>query len=236
MGTTTSALPGVQARDRITTGHKRVRRCWSRFLDGREFPPFDPAQKAKRSARTRSRRRWHLAADVSLSLMEFRPSCAALPGLRHVHHAHALRQGFTERTRSAPPQPYGADRQAGRILKTTLTPRRGTEGLTRNVASSTPRTLDGGDRYQPPRLPSPPQGRHDHLTRRHEARRLPVLACRPYANTRGPGTRSPWPRLGADRVNRLDTHARREGLMPHRAPMLVEWRRFPAIAAPTERR
>ena len=161
MGTyTASALLAFRHGIRIPVLDTNVRRVLVRFLDGREFPPHSTPSKAEtQRADALLPTDGHLAADVSLSLMEFgalvctqlSPGCDTCIMRTHCAWAHA---GFPKDEKRPTPQPYaGTDRQArGRIMKALRSAHfEGTEGLTKRRVLDAAR-LDGGDRYQPARV------------------------------------------------------------------------------------
>ena len=157
---TASALLAFRHGIRIPVLDTNVRRVLVRFLDGREFPPHSTPSKAEtQRADALLPTDGGLAADVSLSLMEFgalvctqlSPDCDTCIMRTHCAWAHA---GFP-RTRSAPPPSptRGTDRQArGRIMRPCAPPTSKAPKASRNVASSTPHASNGGDRYQPARV------------------------------------------------------------------------------------
>ena len=157
---TASALLAFRHGIRVPVLDTNVRRVLVRFLDGREFPPRSTPSKSETArAATLLPTDGHLAAEVSLSLMEFgalvctqlSPSCDEC--IMHKHCAWAP-AGFPKDEKRPTPQPYtGTDRQArGRIKKALRAAHfEGREGLTKRRVLDAAR-LDGGDRYQPTRV------------------------------------------------------------------------------------
>ena len=157
---TASALLAFRHGIRVPVLDTNVRRVLVRFLDGREFPPHStPSKTETQRADALLPTDGRLAADVSLSLMEFgalvctqlSPSCDTCIMRTHCAWAHA---GFPKDEKRPTPQPYaGTDRQArGRIMKALRSAHfEGTEGLTKRRVLDAAR-LDGGDRYQPARV------------------------------------------------------------------------------------
>ena len=157
---TASALLAFRHGIRVPVLDTNVRRVLVRFLDGREFPPRSTPSKSETArAATLLPTDGHLAAEVSLSLMEFgalvctqlSPSCDEC--IMHKHCAWAT-AGFPKDEKRPTPQPYtGTDRQArGRIMKALRAAHfEGREGLTKRRVLDAAR-LDGGDRYQPTRV------------------------------------------------------------------------------------
>ena len=157
---TASALLAFRHGIRVPVLDTNVRRVLVRFLDGREFPPRSTPSKSETArAATLLPTDGRLAAEVSLSLMEFgalvctqlSPSCDEC--IMHKHCAWAT-AGFPKDEKRPTPQPYtGTDRQArGRIMKALRAAHfEGREGLTKRRVLDAAR-LDGGDRYQPTRV------------------------------------------------------------------------------------
>ena len=157
---TASALLAFRHGIRVPVLDTNVRRVLVRFLDGREFPPHTTPSKAEtKRADELLPEDGHRAAEVSLALMEFgalvctqlSPSCDECPISNNCAWALA---GFPKDEKRPTPQPYaGTDRQArGRIMKALRTAHfEGTDGLTKRRVLDAAR-IDGGDRYQPPRV------------------------------------------------------------------------------------